>query len=206
MSKDPAFLFYPGDWLGGTMTFTRYHKGAYMDLLMAQHMGGHMSVQDIIIVLGQKDFDELWEQKLKCKFLQDSDGKFYNERLEREIIKRKKFTESRRENLLKTDAHMEDHMDSHMDAHMDNRNRNRYSIKNKKEKIFFRENVELTQKEYDDLTLKYTQEGLEWMMDKLSAYKESSGHVYKSDAGAIRSWVVDEWLKKQPIHEPKMVY
>jgi len=22
MGKDPAFLFYPGDWLGGTMTMT----------------------------------------------------------------------------------------------------------------------------------------------------------------------------------------
>ena len=44
MSKDPAFLFYPGDWLGGTMLMTRHHKGAYMDLLMAQYNNGHMTL------------------------------------------------------------------------------------------------------------------------------------------------------------------
>ncbi|MHA2039809.1 MAG: hypothetical protein ACW98X_25615, partial [Promethearchaeota archaeon] len=45
MAKDPAFLFYPGDWLGGTMLFSRAHKGAYMDLLMAQFNNGHMELQ-----------------------------------------------------------------------------------------------------------------------------------------------------------------
>ena len=60
MGKDPAFLFYPGDWLGGTMTFSRSHKGAYMDLLMCQFNGGHMSLLDIQIVLGS-DFEKMWE-------------------------------------------------------------------------------------------------------------------------------------------------
>ena len=27
MAKDPAFLFYPGDWLGGTMGMTLEEKG-----------------------------------------------------------------------------------------------------------------------------------------------------------------------------------
>lgn len=36
MAKDPAFLFYPGDWLGGTMGMSLTQKGAYFHLLMVQ--------------------------------------------------------------------------------------------------------------------------------------------------------------------------
>ena len=34
------------------------------------------------------------------------------------------------------------------------------------------------------------------MVNKLSNYKLSSGKKYKSDYGAINSWVVKEWLKE----------
>lgn len=117
MAKDPAFLFYPGDWLGGTLTMTRYHKGAYMDLLMAQFNNGHLSMSDIEYILGEKDL-YLWESVLKKKFKIDQAGNFFNEKLEREVIKRKNFTQSRRDNL----AHKDKHMDSHMDFHMENGN------------------------------------------------------------------------------------
>jgi hypothetical protein len=100
MGKDPAFLFYPGDWLGGTTAFTRAHKGAYMDLLMAQFNMGHMSVEDIKIILNG-DFDLMWESKLEKKFKKDSNGLYYNERLEKEQIKRQEFNMSRRKNLKK---------------------------------------------------------------------------------------------------------
>ncbi len=98
MAKDPAFLFYPGDWMGGTATFTRAHKGAYMDLLMAQFNYGHMALQDIKNILNG-DFDEMWESKLKFKFKLDEEGLYYNERLDFEKEKRKSFTESRKQNL-----------------------------------------------------------------------------------------------------------
>lgn len=103
MAKDPAFLFYPGDWLGGTMTFSRLHKGAYIDLLMCQFNGGRMSLQDVKTVLGESDFNEFWESKLKKKFKVDEQGFFYNEKLENETEKRKNFTESRRKSRLKGD-------------------------------------------------------------------------------------------------------
>jgi len=98
MAKDPAFLFYPGDWLGGTMTLTRSHKGAYMDLLMAQFNNGHMSIEDIKIILGS-DYDTMWDQKLKNKFIRDENGNYFNKKLENETIKRKEYTKSRRKNL-----------------------------------------------------------------------------------------------------------
>lgn len=125
--RDPAFLFYPGDWLGGTMTFSRSHKGAYMDLLMVQFNNGHMSLQDIETVLGG-DFQTMWESKLKAKFLQDESGLFYNQKLEYEINKRKNFTDSRKKNLSNKTPHME----SHTDKRMENENENGNKDKNKK--------------------------------------------------------------------------
>jgi hypothetical protein len=122
MAKDPAFLFYPGDWLGGTMTFSRSHKGAYMDLLMCQFNHGHMSIDDVKLILAA-DFDLMWESKLKAKFKTDSSGKFFNEKLENESIKRKTFTDGRKKNL-KSLKKKTSHMKKHMDSHMENENEN----------------------------------------------------------------------------------
>lgn len=116
MAKDPAFLWYPGDWLGGTQLFSRAHKGAYMDLLMAQHSNGHMALEDVRHILGS-DFDSMWESRLKSKFKLDSYGKFYNEKLENELIKRKNYTDGRKRNL---ESIKKEH--SHMEPHMENEN------------------------------------------------------------------------------------
>lgn len=114
MAKDPAFLFYPGDWQGGTSSFTRPHKGAYIDLLMAQFNQGRLHINDIMDILGT-DFDLMWDRKLKSKFKQDEQGLFYNERLDNERNKRKNFSESRRNNLKKTATDMSNHMVHHME-------------------------------------------------------------------------------------------
>lgn len=130
MAKDPAFLFYPNDWLGGTMVFTRHQKGCYMDLLIAQFNFGPLSLETIKTVLGQ---DQAVWTILSGKFKKNSDGNFYNKRLAAEIEKRRKFSESRRQNVSKryqnptheaTYAHT-------TDVHMENRNRNENCIKEK---------------------------------------------------------------------------
>jgi uncharacterized protein YdaU (DUF1376 family) len=129
MGKDPAFLFYPGDWLGGTMTMTRAHKGAYMDVLMAQFNSGHLSIDEIKIILGT-DFEIMWEAVLRKKFSKDSNGLFYNDKLEREIIKRQNYSNSRKANLV---GKTEPHMDTHMDCHMENGNEIKDEIVNNPE-------------------------------------------------------------------------
>ena len=125
MAKDPAFLFYPGDWLGGTMLFSRSHKGAYMDLLMAQFNNGHMNINQIKIVLGS-DYAEMWESVLKPKFQIDENGLYYSKKMDDEVSKRKKYTESRRKNL-----EGEPHIETHIAPHMENENEN--ETKDKKE-------------------------------------------------------------------------
>lgn len=116
MSKDPAFLFYPNDYIGGTMGMTFEEKGAYIELLMMQfnrgHMGGHMIGQTI---------GQLWDT-VKVKFIQDSKGLWYNERLEQEQNKRKLFTNSRKNNLLGINQYS--HKGGHKTDHMEDENEN----------------------------------------------------------------------------------
>lgn len=93
MAKDPAFLFYPGDWLGGTMGMTIEQKGAYFELLMMQFNNYQFTESQAKQVLSVC-FDYAWPT-IKHKF--ESDGAFYwNARLREEIEKRKKYVESRR--------------------------------------------------------------------------------------------------------------
>lgn len=140
MAKDPAFLFYPNDWLGGTIGMTFEEKGAYMELLMVQFNRGHMTSHMIAQTVGH-----LWD-KIKDKFKEDDAGRFYNERLEYEVNRRKAFAESRRNNLSGKNQyskkkanqdHIETHMNGHMtnicksyDQHMENEIENRNEIKN----------------------------------------------------------------------------
>jgi len=123
MAKDPAFLFYPNDWLGGTLGMTFEEKGAYIDLLMMQFNRGHMSGHMVGQVVGQ-----LWV-KIQDKFTQDEKGLWYNERLEIEQKKRQTFTASRKNNLKGENQYTKKeknkgHINGHMTSHMENENRN----------------------------------------------------------------------------------
>lgn len=98
MAKDPAFLFYPGDWMGGTMILNRHQKGCYMDLLIAQFNNGPLSLETIKTILGQ---DQASWTVLSKKFKQDSSGNFFNERLVTEIEKRKEYCNKQSERVKK---------------------------------------------------------------------------------------------------------
>ena len=98
MAKDPAFLFYPGDWILGTMGMTFEEKGAYMELLMMQFNRGAFTDSMACMCIRS---DELWASvKFKFKY---KDGFYWNDRLSEEQEKRKAYTESRRKSRLKSD-------------------------------------------------------------------------------------------------------
>jgi len=120
MAKDPAFLFYPGDWQGGTMYLTAEQKGCYMDLLILQFNQGKFSLAQAKQVLSIC-FDVAWPM-LEQKF--NTDGKFYwNERLRIEIERRQNFTKSRRNNALGVKKEKK-----HMLKHMENENINENEV------------------------------------------------------------------------------
>lgn len=117
MAKDPAFLFYPGDFNTGTQFFSDEQVGKYIRLLMAQHQHGHLSEDQVIFIC--KSYDNHIFSKLK----KDSDGLWYNERLEIEIEKRKNYVLSRGKNKEgKTKSKI---ISISYENHMENRNENR---------------------------------------------------------------------------------
>ena len=123
MAKDPAFLFYPNDYIGGTMGMTFEEKGAYIEILMLQFNRGHMTSHMIGQLVGQ-----LWES-IKCKFVQDEQGLWYNIRLDQEKDKRMSFTQSRRNNIKGLNQHTIGHMTSHMEDENEDVNRNINKVK-----------------------------------------------------------------------------
>jgi uncharacterized phage protein (TIGR02220 family) len=133
MAKDPAFLFYPNDYLGGTMGMTFEEKGAYIELLCLQFNRGHMTSHMIGHMVGQ-----LWDN-IKDKFVIDEQGKYYNIRLDEEKEKRSNFTKSRHNNLLGKNQYTKksNNNDGHMTSHMENENENENEFVNKDAKIDF---------------------------------------------------------------------
>lgn len=93
--KDPAFLFYSSDFLSGTMLMTDEEIGQYIKLLCLQHQKGHLKEKDILNVCKRQN------EEIFSKFTKDDKGNYYNKRLEDEIIRRNKYSESRRNNRKK---------------------------------------------------------------------------------------------------------
>ncbi|CAB4152749.1 Protein of unknown function DUF1376 [uncultured Caudovirales phage] len=187
MAKDPAFLFYPGDYVSGTMGMTFEEKGAYMDLLMLQFNRGHMNTHMIQHTIGH-----LWEQ-VKCKFIQDNEGLWYNVRLDIEKDKRKTFTESRRNNIkgktkpIENESY-ETHMNNHMKPHMENVNENiNIDININKSKCKFDEALE-----YFNIRLGEEQGKTE--AQKFFNYYESNG--WKVGKNPMKNWkaAANNWI------------
>ena len=86
--KDPAFLFYTADFYAGISDLTMEERGQYITLLCLQHLKGHLSKKNMQIAVGAVSADVL------KKFIKDQDGLYYNERLEIEVNKRKKYSET----------------------------------------------------------------------------------------------------------------
>jgi len=168
-TKDPAFLFYPQDFLVGTMTMSDQQVGQYIKLLCLQHSkDGKLTEKDILKITGSHD-DEIME-----KFIQDEEGLYFNQRLLDEMIKRNLYSESRRKNkekgLKKQDItnidetheeHMKNICETH-DTHMENENeivnefKNNKSLKSfKKDVIYFEDDI-LNKTFYDFMNMRKT--------------------------------------------------
>ena len=93
--KDPAVLFYTKDFLTGTAFFTDAERGQYIRLLCEQHQNGHIPENHMVSVCLS-----LASPVVK-KFIKDSDGNYYNERMELEINKRNNFIQTRINNGTK---------------------------------------------------------------------------------------------------------
>jgi len=166
MGKDPAFLFYPGDWIAGTMHLDFECKGAYMELLMMQFNRGHMTSHMIGHVLGQR-MDIIWPQ-IQDKF--ETDGKvFWNVRLKEEKEKRQSYTKSRSNNKKGSNQYSKKKKKErgHMTSHMENENENENKEVNGDEKK-------------DDRPIEKI---IDWFKDKIGGSLD--GTIYDNEANCL---------------------
>jgi hypothetical protein len=92
MAKDPAVLLYTQDFLVGTLSMTDEQRGKYIYLLCLQHQKGKLTLTDLKTKLTDEDIE------VAERFPLQPDGFYYNQRMYDEAIKRKNYTESRRNN------------------------------------------------------------------------------------------------------------
>lgn len=130
MAKDPAVLLYTSDFLSSTFTMSNEQVGMFIRLLCYQHQKGVLSEQDMMNIC--KSYDET----VFSKFVK-TDAGYINNRMYEESEKRKKYSESRRNNKVKGSEpkHMTNICESY-DKHMENENEdvNEVIIRNKIQK------------------------------------------------------------------------
>jgi len=95
MSKDPAFLFYTNDFLTGVAELTMQERGEYITLMCLQHQKGGLTQKIIDINTPGVSKDVM------VKFKKKANGIFFNQRLEKEIIKRKKYSKKQSDRAKK---------------------------------------------------------------------------------------------------------
>lgn len=83
-TKDPAFLFYPKDWIQGTAKLMPEEKGVYIDLLAHQHQDGDLPNNTKrlarIVGLSESEFLPIWDT-LKSKFKEIQNNRLVNRKL-----------------------------------------------------------------------------------------------------------------------------
>lgn len=123
MAKDPAFLFYYQDFLVGTDEFDNEEVGAYIRCLCFQAAKGGISEKHMKNICRTQSIHDT----VKKKFTFDSESGLYkNGRLNEEIDKRRKYSESRSHNRSgkKTTTLDKKNTSSSYDRHMENENEN----------------------------------------------------------------------------------
>lgn len=115
MAKDPAFLFYPGDYLQDTQGMTERSQVAY-DRIICKHMLNIPITQEQVNHF-TKRLDDV-EKSEVFSVLKKVDGGYIIEWVADSINKRKAYSESRRKNKK---GKKQKHMLSH-DTHMENEN------------------------------------------------------------------------------------
>ena len=196
--KDPAFLFYSQDFFMGTYGMTDAQVGQYIRLLCLQHTKGHLSEDIMAGTMGGA-----LDAAIISKFKVDENGLFYNERLEEEVSKRKRYSESRSKNRMSNTSesyvnHMNVICETHVE-HMENENIDINSTTNLDKTVTKKggmggdkhrygeyQNVLLTDTDLEKLKAEIP--GWEAMIDRLSGYMKSTGKVYKDHLATMRNW------------------
>lgn len=125
MAQDPAFLFYPGDYLRDTQCLSENVQVAY-DRLMCEHMRKICISQDQLNFFTKRLTEE--EKTELLMVLTKVEGGYQIAWVAESICKRKAYSESRRNNRVGKSNNISKTYDKHME------NENEIVIEDKKEK------------------------------------------------------------------------
>lgn len=201
MSKDPAFLFYSSDFLTGTFTLTNEQVGKYIRLLCLQHQKYSLTEKDMLNICISYDED------IFSKF-EFEDGIYYNKRLREESIKRKEYSESRKNNRKKKDM---SNICKTYDSHMENENENINEDINKNKivlKKFSFSDFNGLPEQYINSTkeqlkiqkqLTLTEEIIISMWESFKLQYLNGTEEYKDKESVYRHFI--NWIKKQNFNE-----
>jgi hypothetical protein len=84
VKREPAFLFYPGDFLAGTALFSYEQRGKYIVLLCLHHAHGFITSSELDLVCGD-------DKMIRSKFQKNSAGNWVNARMLIEKQEREKY-------------------------------------------------------------------------------------------------------------------
>jgi hypothetical protein len=114
--KDPAFLFYPGDYLRDTQCLSEKSQVAY-DRIMCEHMRNICISQQQLNFFTKRLTDD--EKQEIISLLKSVNGGFQIEWVAESIVKRRDYSESRRKNRIKKIITYDKDMKTY-DEHMEN--------------------------------------------------------------------------------------
>lgn len=117
MAKDPAFLFYPGDYLKDTQCLSEKSQVAY-DRIMCEHMRNICITQQQLNFFTKRLSDE--EKKEILFVLKKIEGGYQIEWVADSICKRKDYSKSRAENRKGKTKNISTSYDSHMENAIEN--------------------------------------------------------------------------------------
>ena len=117
MAKDPAFLFYPGDYLRDTQTLSEKAQVAY-DRIMCEHMR-YICISQAQLKFFTKRLNEDELEELMF-VLVEVDGGYQIEWVADSINKRKAYSESRRNNRVGKKQKKRTNTSTSYDNHMEN--------------------------------------------------------------------------------------
>jgi uncharacterized protein YdaU (DUF1376 family) len=181
VSKDPAFLFYTQDFLTGTTLMTDEQVGKYIRLLCLQHQTGHLEERHMLNICKTYDKD------IFSKFIRDSEGRYFHERLEKEIVRRVSYCESRRKNKLAEKTY-----DKHMETETILKDK---KIVKRKRKSFIPPTLEEVISYFEKNGYKQEVARRAWM-----GYNEANWHDTKGDP--VLNWkqkMINVWFKPENI-------
>jgi len=181
MAKDPAVLFYTSDFLTGVRRMTYEQVGKYITLLCMQHQYGSLTEKDMLHICGTYD-EDIW-----CKF-EKTDAGFLNKRMHEEAEKRKRYSESRRNNKIKgiESKHMTNICESY-DKHMENENENENIntlVPKKKEKV--KKNFEAPT--IEQVVAYFLEKGYSEKSARRAFAHYEAGDWYDSNGRKVKSW------------------